>query len=45
MENEHEHHMRLALREAERAMDKGEVPVGCVIVQENRVIGRGHNQR
>lgn len=37
--------MRLALREAERAMDKGEVPVGCVIVQENRVIGRGHNQR
>lgn len=37
--------MRLALREAERAMDKGEVPVGCVIVQENQVIGRGHNQR
>ncbi len=37
--------MRLALREAERAMDKGEVPVGCVIVQDNRVIGRGHNQR
>ncbi len=45
MENNDEHYMRLALREAERAMDQGEVPVGCVIVQENQVIGRGHNQR
>ena len=37
--------MRLALREAERAAGEDEVPVGCVIVREGRVIGRAHNQR
>ena len=37
--------MRLALEEARRAPGRDEVPVGCVIVQEGRVIGRGHNQR
>ncbi|UCF79865.1 MAG: tRNA adenosine(34) deaminase TadA [Candidatus Eiseniibacteriota bacterium] len=36
--------MRLALAEAARASEKGEVPVGAVIVREARVIGRGHNQ-
>jgi tRNA(adenine34) deaminase len=35
--------MALAIREAELAIEKGEVPVGAVIVFENRVIGRGHN--
>lgn len=35
--------MQLALREAELAYEKGEVPVGAVVVFENRVIGRGHN--
>lgn len=44
-ENEHERHMRLAMREAEQALRKGEVPVGCVIVHNGMVIGRGHNQR
>ena len=33
------------MREAERAMDEGEVPVGCVVVRDDKVIGRGHNQR
>jgi len=35
--------MELAFREAEKAYEKGEVPVGAVIVYENRVIGRAHN--
>ena len=45
MLDSHEHYMRLALREAERAMEAGEVPVGCVIVHEGRVIAKGYNQR
>ncbi len=39
------HFMRAALREAERALDAGEVPVGCVITLEDRIIARGHNRR
>jgi tRNA(adenine34) deaminase len=37
--------MRMALREASKALEADEVPVGCVIVHEGRIIGRGHNQR
>lgn len=37
--------MRLALSEAEKARDKGEVPIGAVIVTDGRVIARGHNLR
>jgi len=37
--------MKEALREAASAAAEDEVPVGCVIVHEGRVIGRGHNQR
>jgi tRNA(adenine34) deaminase len=37
--------MRQAIREAEFAMEAGDVPVGAVIVHQGRVIGRGHNQR
>ena len=36
--------MRVALRLAEQAAEKDEVPVGCVIVHDGMVIGRGHNQ-
>lgn len=36
--------MRAALREAQAALARDEVPVGCVIVREGSVIGRGHNQ-
>ena len=36
--------MRQALREAEEAYAKAEVPVGAVVVLNNRVIARGHNQ-
>ncbi len=33
-----------ALREAEKAFETDEVPVGAVVVKNNRIIGRGHNQ-
>jgi tRNA(adenine34) deaminase len=36
--------MRIALGEAERALERDEVPVGAVIIRDERVIGRGHNQ-
>ena len=36
--------MRLALKEAERAFDGSEVPVGAVVVKDNVLVGRGHNQ-
>lgn len=36
--------MRGALAEAARGLDEGEVPVGCVIVQDGVIVGRGHNQ-
>ncbi len=36
--------MRQALQEAHRAAEQGEVPVGAVIVSQNRIIARGHNQ-
>ncbi len=37
--------MKLALAEARKALDKDEVPVGCVIVLDSSVIGRAFNQR
>lgn len=40
----HEFYMHEALKEARKAFDSDEVPVGAVIVHENRVIARGHNQ-
>ncbi len=36
--------MRAALAEAEKAAEEGEVPVGCVVVHESRIVGRGHNR-
>ena len=36
--------MAAALRQAEIAYDQGEVPVGAVVVQDGRIIGRGYNQ-
>jgi tRNA(adenine34) deaminase len=40
-----EYYMRLALREAERALEHDDVPVGAVIVKDGEVIGAGHNER
>lgn len=44
-QHSHKHWMSLALREAERALQRGEVPVGAVVVHNNRVIGRGYNSK
>ena len=41
----HESYMRVALEQANQAFDDDEVPVGAVIVREDRVIGAAHNQR
>lgn len=38
-----EYFMKKALQEAQIAFDKGEIPVGAIIVVENRVIARSHN--
>ncbi|MGN0426035.1 MAG: tRNA adenosine(34) deaminase TadA [Acetatifactor sp.] len=40
-----EKYMREALRQAKKAYALGEVPIGCVIVHEGRIIGRGYNRR
>ena len=40
-----ETYMKEALDEAKKAMDKGEIPVGAVVVLGGEVIGRGHNLR
>ena len=37
------HWMGLALDEARRAAEEGEVPVGAVVVRDGRLVGRGHN--
>ena len=36
--------MKEALREAQKAFEKDEVPVGAIAVYKNQIIGRGHNQ-
>ncbi len=41
---DHRRWMKTALREAERAFDEGEVPVGAIVVSDNQIVGRGHNQ-
>ena len=39
-----EYFMKMALQEAEKAMEEGEIPVGAVVVCNNKVIGKGYNQ-
>lgn len=39
------HFMRLALQEANKALEHGDVPIGAVAVLHHEVIGRGYNQR
>ena len=40
-----EYFMRLALREAARALDHDDVPIGALVVREGEVVGSGHNER
>lgn len=41
----HEKYMKAALKQAQKAYKLGEVPIGCVITYENKIIGRGYNRR
>lgn len=43
--SDHEIWMKEALRQAEKALKAGEIPVGAVVVRDNKIIGRGYNQR
>lgn len=40
-----EKYMKMALKEAKRAYDLNEVPIGCVIVRDDKVIGKAYNKR
>ncbi len=40
-----EKYMREAIRLAKKAYQNGDVPIGCVIVYEDKIIGRGYNRR
>ena len=40
-----EKYMKAALKQARKAIELGEVPIGCVIVYEGKIIGRGYNRR
>ncbi len=41
----HEYYMQQAIAEAKKAFERDEVPVGAIIVYENKIIARSHNQR
>jgi tRNA(adenine34) deaminase len=45
MLTEDEKYMKEAIKLAEKAADAGEVPIGCVIVHNGKIIGRGYNRR
>ena len=40
-----EKYMKEAIRQAKKAAAIGEVPIGCIIVYEDKIIGRGYNRR
>lgn len=41
----HEKYMKAAIKEAEKARLIDEVPIGCIIVKNNKIIAKGHNLR
>ena len=45
MMTQDEKYMKEAIRQAKKAYALGEVPIGCVIVYEGKIIGRGYNRR
>ena len=45
MVNTDEKYMKEAIKQAKKAYAIGEVPIGCVIVYEDKIIGRGYNRR
>ena len=44
-QEEKEFFMSEALKEAQRSLEKEEIPIGCVIVKDGQIVGRGHNAR
>lgn len=44
-QEEKEIFMSEALKEAQKSLDKAEIPIGCVIVKDREIVGRGHNAR
>ena len=44
LKNNHEYFMKMALKEAKSAYKEEEIPIGAVIVHNNKVISKGHNQ-
>lgn len=44
-QSDDERYMREALKQAKKAYALGEVPIGCVIVHDGKIIGRGYNRR
>lgn len=40
---QHEIYMNYAFKEAEKAFDKNEIPVGCIIVFQNMIVAKAHN--
>lgn len=45
IKNIQETYMKEALKQARKALSLGEVPIGCVIVHQGKIIGRGYNRR
>ena len=45
MKMQHSDYMALALEEAQAAGALGEIPVGCLIVQDDRILSKGRNTR
>ncbi|MCL2165401.1 MAG: tRNA adenosine(34) deaminase TadA [Oscillospiraceae bacterium] len=45
MKRDDEYYMKVALRQAAKAMSEEEVPIGAVIVKDGIIVGRGHNRR
>ena len=45
IKNIQEKYMKEALKQAKKAYALGEVPIGCVIVREGQIVGRGRNRR
>ena len=43
MNNDDIRYMQLALEEARKALERNEVPIGCVITCQQQIVGRGHN--
>ncbi|MDE7185493.1 MAG: tRNA adenosine(34) deaminase TadA [Lachnospiraceae bacterium] len=44
-QSDDERYMREAFKQAKKAYSLGEVPIGCVIVHDGKIIGRGYNRR